>query len=100
VVARRLLDHAGLTPPPRRLSAAHQRVRATDQHLAERAAQLGFASLQAYLVDRVTRHGWPLIQVASELGVDRDTVRDRLDRFGLRRIRQERTPTGRHSSGG
>ncbi len=88
VVARRLLDHAGLTPPPRRLSAAHQRRSATDQHLAARAARLGFASLHAYLADRMTRQGWPLTQVASELGINEDTVRDRLDRHGLRRTKQ------------
>jgi hypothetical protein len=83
VVARRLLGHAGLTPPPRRISAARQRRGATDQHLAARAAQLGFASLPAYLVDRVTQQAWPLTKVAGELGVNRDTVRDRLDRHGL-----------------
>jgi len=88
VVARRLLDHAGLTPPPRRLSSSHQRRRATDQHLAARAAQLGFASLHAYLADRMTRQGWPLTQIASELGINEDTVRDRLDRHRLRRTRQ------------
>ncbi len=88
VVARRLLDHAGLTPPPRRLSSSHQRRRATDQHLAARAAQLGFASLHAYLADRMTRQGWTLTQIASELGIDRNTVSDRLDRHGLRRTKQ------------
>jgi hypothetical protein len=82
-VIRRLLDHAGLTPPPRRLSAACQRRRATDQRLAARAAQLGFASLPAYLVDRVTQQAWPLTQVAGELGIDRNTVKDCLDRHGL-----------------
>jgi predicted ArsR family transcriptional regulator len=84
VVARRLLDHAGLTPTPRRVSAAHQRRSATDQGRAARAPRLGFVSLQAYLVDRVTRQEWPLTRVASELGIDRNTVRDRLDRHGLR----------------
>jgi hypothetical protein len=88
LVARRLLDHAGLTPPLRRLIAARQRRRATDQHLAARAAQLGFPSLQAYLVDRVSQQGWKLSQVASELGIDRNTVRDRLDQHGLRRTKQ------------
>jgi transcriptional regulator of acetoin/glycerol metabolism len=83
VVARRLLDHVGLTPPPRRTSAAHQRRRATDQHLTMRTAQLGFPSLQAYLVDRVTQQAWPLSQVARELNIHRNTVSDRLDRYGL-----------------
>ncbi len=62
--------------------------RATDQRLTEQATQLGFASLQAYLADRVTRQAWPLARVASELGIDRNTVRDRLDRHGLRRTPQ------------
>src|SRR6266508_5674885 len=97
VVARRLLDHADLTPPPRRLSSARQRRDTTDQRLAARAAELGFVSLQAYLVDRVTRQPWPLPQIASELGIDRNTVRDRLERHGLRRTKADRTLTGRHS---
>jgi transcriptional regulator of acetoin/glycerol metabolism len=88
VVARRLLDHAGLTPPPRRVTSARQRRDTTDQRLTTRAAELGFVSLQAYLVDRATRQEWPLPQVASELGIDRNTVRDRLDRHGLRRTKQ------------
>jgi transcriptional regulator of acetoin/glycerol metabolism len=69
-------------PPPGRSRRA--------QHLTKRAGQLGFASLQAYLVDRVTRQAWPLTQVANELGIDRNTVRDRLDRHGLR-LRRART---------
>jgi len=88
VVARRLLDHTGLTPPPRRLSAAHQRRRATDQHLTQRATQFGFASLHSYLVARVAQQAWTLTQIADELGIDRNTVRDRLDRHGLRRTKQ------------
>ena len=36
----------------------------------------------------MTRQGWPLTQVASELGINEDTVRDRLDRHGLRRTKQ------------
>ena len=87
VVARRLLDHAGLTPPPRRLSAARQRRRSTDQQLAARAAQRGFASLRAYLADRARTRGWPSSQIASELGVHAATVGDRLDRHRLPRRR-------------
>jgi hypothetical protein len=83
VVTRRLLDHAGLTPPPRRVSAARQRRDTTDQHLAARAAQLGFASLGAYLADRARSRGWPPSQIASELGVHAATVRDRLDHHRL-----------------
>ncbi len=61
---------------------------APGRHFTQRAAQFGFASLQAYLVDRVTQQAWPLTQIASELGIDRNTVRDRLDRHGLRHTTQ------------
>jgi hypothetical protein len=87
-VVRRLLDQAGIQRSPRPVRSARRRRRTTDQGLTKRATQLGFASLQAYLADRVTQQAWPLTQIADELGVDRDTVRDRLDRFGLRRTRQ------------
>src|SRR6266540_6807043 len=46
-VVRHLLDQAGISPSPRRVTAAHTRRATTDQHLAARAAELGFASLQA-----------------------------------------------------
>jgi hypothetical protein len=52
-------------------------------------------SLQAYLIDRMTRQAWTLTQIASELGTHRDTVRDRLDRYGLRPIRQTAREPGR-----
>src|SRR6266566_660840 len=55
-VIRHLLDTAGITPPPRRVTAAHTRRATTDQQLTTRAAELGFASLRAYLADRaITR---------------------------------------------
>jgi len=79
-VIGRLLDQAGIRRSPRPVRSAHQRRRATDQRLTERAAQLGFPNLQAYLTDRVSRQAWSLAQVADELGIHRDTVRDRLDR--------------------
>jgi hypothetical protein len=79
-----LVDQAGIHRSPRPVRSARQRRRATDQHLTQRAVQLGFASVQAYLADRVAEQAWPLGQVADELGVHRDTVRDRLDRDGLR----------------
>jgi len=85
---RRLIDEAAIHRTPPKVRSVRQRRRATDQHLTIRAEQLGFASLQAYLVDRVTRQAWPLTHVASELGIDRDTVRDRLHRHGLRRTKQ------------
>lgn len=87
-VIRRLLGQAGTHRSPRPVRSARQRRHATDQRLTERTAQLGFASLQAYLDDRTTQRAWPLTQVTSELGIDRNTVRDRLDRHGLRRTTQ------------
>jgi len=69
------------------VSAARQRRRSTDQQLAARAAQLGFASLGAYLADRARTRGWPSSRIASELGVHAATVGDRLDRHGLPRQR-------------
>jgi len=73
--------------------------RLIDQHLTEQATRLGFASLQTYLADRVTRQAWTLTQVASELGTDPETVRDRLDRCGLRRTRQTPCAAGWQPSG-
>ncbi len=87
-VVRRLIDEAGIHRASPKARSTRSRRRATDQHLTQRAAGLGFASLQAYLIDRTTRQAWTLTQIASELGVDRNTVRDRLDRYGLRRARQ------------
>jgi hypothetical protein len=55
---------------------------ATDQRLTERAAKLGFASLHAYLADRVAQQAWPLTQVADELGMDRIRSGTRLDLWG------------------
>jgi transcriptional regulator of acetoin/glycerol metabolism len=63
--------------------SARQRRWTTDQRLA----QLGFASLRAHLVDRTTQRAWTLAQIASEMGIHRDTVRDRLNRHGLRPTR-------------
>lgn len=86
-VIRRLLARAGIHRSPRKARSARQRRRATDQRLPERVDQLGFASLRAYLADRVTERAWPLARVAGELGIDSGTIRDRLDRYGLRRDR-------------
>jgi hypothetical protein len=91
-VVRHLLDTAGITPPPRQVTAAHRRRSSTDQHLAARAAELGFASLQAYLADRAITRRWPSTMIASELGVQPATVRDRLDQHGLPRQRATRRP--------
>jgi hypothetical protein len=91
-VVRRLLDRAGLAPWPRRVTAAHTRRSSTDQQLTTRAAELGFASLQDYVADRATARRWPTTSIASELGVQPATVRDRLDQHRLPRSRATRRP--------
>ncbi len=91
-IARRLRDHAGLALPPRHVTAARTLRHATDHKLATRAAQLGFASLEAYLADRALTRSWPSTQIASELGVHPATVRDRLDRHRLPRQRATARP--------
>jgi len=69
------------------MTAAHTRRSSTDQQLTTRAAELGFASLRAYLADRAITRRWPSTSIASELGVHPGTVRDRLDQHGLPRQR-------------
>jgi hypothetical protein len=91
-VVRHLLDQAGITPSPRQVTAAHTRRGSTDEHLAARAAELGFASLQDYLADRAVTRRWPTTSIASELGVQPATVRDRLDQHGLPRQRASVRP--------
>ena len=77
-----------LAPRPQRLAA--QRRRHTEQRIAARVAGLGFADVQAYLVDRVVQRAWLLVEVAAELAAHRLTVRRLLERNGIRRVR--RTP--------
>ena len=48
-------------------------------------AHLGFATLERYLTDRVVQRGWPLQQIADELGLDVRTLRDRLRQLDLDR---------------
>src|SRR6266702_6414397 len=86
-VVRHLLDTAAITPPPRQVTAARRRRSRTDQHLAARAGELGFTSLRAYLADRAVTRRWPSTMIASELGVQPATVRDRLDQHRLPRRR-------------
>jgi hypothetical protein len=80
-----------LAPLPQRLAA--QRRWYTEQRIAARVAELGFADMVAYLADRVVQRGWLLAEVAAELGAHRLTVRRLLDRHGIRRVR--RTPMER-----
>jgi hypothetical protein len=86
-VVRHLLDQAGITPSPRRVTAAHTRRSSTDQQLTTRAAELGFPSLPDYLADRAMARRWPATSIAGELGVHPGTVRDRLDQHRLPRRR-------------
>ncbi len=83
-----------LAPRPQRLAA--QRRRYTEERIAARAIELGFADVGAYLGDRVVERGWLLAEVAAELGAHRVTVRRLLDRYGIRRVR--RTPRERAAS--
>jgi AraC-like DNA-binding protein len=87
-VVRRLIAQAGIQRSSPKVRSARQRRHATDQRLTERAGELGFADLGAYLADRVAEQAWTLVQIADELGVDSNTVRDRLNASGVRRIRQ------------
>ena len=95
-VIGRLLGQAGLRRRPREASRASRRRHATDQRLQARVVQLGFPGLRAYLDDRVAGQAWSLAQVAGELGSNARTIRNRLDRCGLRRSRP--TPAQRDGS--
>jgi hypothetical protein len=75
-----------LAPHPQRLAA--QRRRYTEERIAARMAELGFADVQAYLLDRVVERSWLLIEVAAELAAHRLTVRRLLHRYGIRRVRR------------
>jgi hypothetical protein len=77
-----------LAPRPQRLAA--QRRRYTEERIVARVAQLGFADVEAYLVDRVVERAWLLAEVAAELGAHRLTVRRLQDRYGIRRARRTR----------
>jgi hypothetical protein len=68
-VIGRLLVQAGIRRSPWPARGAHRR-HATGQRLTQRAAQLGFASLPAYLADRVVQQAWSLARVVSGLGCD------------------------------
>jgi hypothetical protein len=72
---------------------AAQRRRYTEERIAVRVAALGFADVDAYLVDRVVERAWLLADVAVELAAHRVTVRRLLARHGIRRVR--RTPMER-----
>ena len=83
-----------LAPLPERRAA--QRRRHTEERIAARVLELGFADVRAYLADRVLEQGWLLAEVAAELAAHRVTVRRLLDHHGIRRVR--RTPAERAAS--
>jgi hypothetical protein len=58
---KQALMQGGVKLPPRAERLARQRRHATDQRLTARAAELGFADVQAYLGDRLLARGrcWP-----------------------------------------
>jgi AraC-like DNA-binding protein len=71
--------------PPRREQLARQRQRAAQQRAADHAAELGFAGVRAYLVDRLVTKAWTLEEVAAELGAAPSTLRRLLDHHQVRR---------------
>jgi hypothetical protein len=90
------LSRSGVRLAHRRRRLAQQRRRHTEDRIATRAAELGFAEVGVYLADRVVQRGWLLAEVTAELAAHRVTVRRLLDRYGIRRVR--RTPAERAAS--
>jgi AraC-like DNA-binding protein len=78
-IRRAIQDHH-IRQPPRRELLARRRQHAAHQRAAARAAELGYAGVRAYLVDRVVTQAWTLEEVAGELGAASATVRRLLDR--------------------
>ena len=93
---KRALGQAGVRLPPRPQQLTRQRRHATNQRLAAKAAELGFADIRAYLADRLLVRTWPLAEVTAELGTHRVTVRRLMDQHGIRRTR----PTRREQAAG
>jgi hypothetical protein len=84
-IRRAITDHH-IPQPSRREQLARQRQRAAHQRAAVRAAELGFAGVRAYLLDRVVTQAWPLAAVAAELGAARSTLRRLLAQHQVRRV--------------
>jgi hypothetical protein len=78
---------------------ARTRMRASEQRLATRVAELGFADVAWYLRDRVVARGWLLAQVEAELGAHRRTVRRLMDTAGIRRTRRTAAERARAAKG-
>jgi hypothetical protein len=84
-IRRAITDHH-LHQPPHQERLARQRQRAAQQRAAARAAELGFGSVRAYLVDRLVTRAWTLEEVMGELGTARGTLRRLLDHHQVRRV--------------
>jgi AraC-like DNA-binding protein len=88
---RRLLDHHGVrrVAPTRRQRAAaaatgpQQQTGASERRQA-RLAELGFATLEAYLRDRPVGRGWSVRRLGAELGVSHGWLDQQLAWLGLR----------------
>jgi hypothetical protein len=93
------LARLGVRLAHRRQRLAAQRRRYTEERIVARVAQLGFADVHEYLVDRVLQQGWLLAEVAAELAAHRVTVRRLLDRHGIRRVRRTPAERGRPIGG-
>jgi hypothetical protein len=85
---RAALARRAVQLPPLAQRLAAQRRRYTEERIAARVAELGFADVQAYLLDRVVERSWLLIEVTTELAAHRLTVRRLLHRYGIRRVRR------------
>ncbi len=83
---RRAIKDAHVRQLPRRQRLARQRQRAAQQRAATRVAELGFADVRAYLVDRLAVQACTLEEVADELGASGSTVRRLLDHGQVRRL--------------
>jgi hypothetical protein len=79
------LGELGVRLQPRRQRLAQQRQQAAEVRVAARVAELGFADVEAYLVDRVGERGWLVSAVTAELGVAPVTVRRLPERHDVKR---------------
>ncbi len=84
-IRRAITDHH-LHQPPRHERLARQRQRAAQQRAATRVAELGYAGVRAYLVDRLVTQAWTLEEIAAELRAAPSTLRRLLDRYQIRRV--------------
>jgi AraC-like DNA-binding protein len=86
------IGNARVQQLPRRELLARQRQRAAQQRVAARVAELGFAGVRAYLLDRLVTQAWTLEEVMAELGAAPATLRRLLEEHQVRRV----APTRRH----